>query len=92
VHRSPATRYGSTNVGGHLKTSQRNELETMMFLVVLYPDPASLFWFFNAWTALEHMVVMEETVEHSGYRSSVAESFPQSFTGRFEVTGVLIRS
>jgi hypothetical protein len=38
------------------------------------------------------MTVMEETIEHSGNGSAVAEQFAPVVHGRFEVSKVLARS
>jgi hypothetical protein len=38
------------------------------------------------------MAVVEKAVEHGGDGGAVAEQFPQSSTGRFEVNSVLARS
>ncbi len=36
--------------------------------------------------------MMQDAVEHGGDRGHIASSFPQSSTGRFEVSSVLARS
>jgi hypothetical protein len=46
----------------------------------------------TAWAALEHMSVVQQPIEHGGDGGAIANSLPQSSTGRFNAESTFMRT